>query len=77
MVHVYARTGSLFLAVLMHLTLTAGNVLFVPADVSGPVGPVWSIMPAVPLWAAALVLSLVRRRSESRPDQAFEPGAAA
>jgi membrane protease YdiL (CAAX protease family) len=65
MVLVYARTQSLFQTMLMHLGLTAGNVIFVPHDVSGPAGPVWSLLVAVPLWAAAAILS--RQRSPSSP----------
>jgi membrane protease YdiL (CAAX protease family) len=65
MVHVYDRTRSLLLAVLMHLSLTAGNVIFVPTDVSGPVGPAWSLMVAGPLWVAAVVLSRKRTASSA------------
>jgi membrane protease YdiL (CAAX protease family) len=64
MVRLYDRTGSLFLAILMHLSLTAGNVLFVPADVSGPVGAAWSLMVSLPLWAAVAALSRRTRRGE-------------
>ena len=65
MVWVYDRAQSLFLAMVMHLSLTAGNVIFVPAEVTGPTGLVWSLMVAVPLWIAASVLA--RTREAGRP----------
>lgn len=61
MVWVYDRTKSLFLAVLMHLSLTAGNVIFVPADIAGPAGTAWSLMVAAPLWLAVAFLWRGRR----------------
>jgi CAAX protease family protein len=61
MTWVYDHTRSLFLAILMHLSLTAGNVILVPADVAGPAGPAWSLMVAAPLWVAVLVLARKRR----------------
>jgi membrane protease YdiL (CAAX protease family) len=66
MVRLYARTGSLFLAILMHLSLTAGNVLLAPADVAGPAGAVWSLMVSLPLWVAVAALSRRTRRDELR-----------
>lgn len=60
MFRIYDRTRSLSLAMLMHFGLTAGNVIFIPADCSGPVGPVWPLLVALPLWAAAALPGRVR-----------------
>ena len=77
MVRLYARSGSLFLAILMHLSLTAGNVLFVPADVSGPAGAAWSLMVSLPLWAAVAARSRRARPGGPENPRVADPSATA
>jgi membrane protease YdiL (CAAX protease family) len=50
MVWVYDRTESLFMAILMHASLTASNIILVPLTVTGFTGPIWSLVLAAVLW---------------------------
>jgi uncharacterized protein len=66
MVWVYDRTGdSLLLAMLMHFSLTAGNVIFVPAA-SGTVLVAWSLVLAVALWVVVGAVAAANRGRLSR-----------
>jgi membrane protease YdiL (CAAX protease family) len=49
MVRVYDRTGSLLLAMLMHASLTASNVILVPLATGMPL-VIWSLVLAAALW---------------------------
>jgi membrane protease YdiL (CAAX protease family) len=60
MVWVYDRTGSLFVAMLMHFSLTASNVIFVPLA-TGMSLVVWSLVLAAALW---VVVAIFIRRSK-------------
>jgi len=50
MVWVHDRTRSLLLAMLMHMALIVGNVLFVPGAIGEMPGPIWSLATAVAMW---------------------------
>ena len=72
MVWVYDRTGSLLIVVLMHLSLTASNVIFVPQAITGTTGPVWSLVLAAGFW---IVVALVVRAGECQlSQQSFRSG---
>jgi membrane protease YdiL (CAAX protease family) len=59
MVWNYNRTGSLMVAMLMHLSLIIANVLFVPVEIAGIPGVIWSLVITAVLWivVAAVVLA--------------------
>jgi len=67
MVWVYDHTESLLVAWLMHATLTAGNVMLAPLDMSGATGPTWSLMIAAALWIIVAVLALRARGRQWAP----------
>jgi len=50
MVLVYNRTASLLVAMFMHLSLIIGNVLFVPVEIAGTSGVIWSLVITAALW---------------------------
>jgi membrane protease YdiL (CAAX protease family) len=58
MVWVYDRTGSLFVVMLMHASLTAGNVVLVPLAKGVPL-VIWSLVLAAALW---IVVAAVDKR---------------
>jgi membrane protease YdiL (CAAX protease family) len=60
MVWVYDRTGSLPMAMLMHASLTASNVILVPLA-TGVVGPAWSLVVAAALWAIVAMVVVANR----------------
>lgn len=51
MVWVYDRTGSLLVAMLLHTSLTASNVIFIPLATGVPLA-IWSLVVAAALWIA-------------------------
>jgi uncharacterized protein len=55
MVRVYDGAGSLLVAMLMHASLTASNVIFVPSNAEGIAGPAWSLAVACALWIVVIV----------------------
>lgn len=59
MVWVYDRTESLFVAILMHFSLTASNVILVPQAINEMTGPVWSFVIAAALWIFIAVVYIV------------------
>jgi uncharacterized protein len=58
MVWAYDRSGSLLVAMLMHLSLTASNVIFGPPSMAGATGPAWSTALAAGFW---IVVAAVAR----------------
>jgi membrane protease YdiL (CAAX protease family) len=67
MVWVHDRTGgSLLVAMLMHASLTASNVILVPLAISGMTGPAWSLAVALALWVVVGVVSVTGRARLSR-----------
>jgi uncharacterized protein len=61
MVWVYERTGgSLLVAMLMHFSLTASNVLFVPATAGAPL-VAWSLVLAAAMWVVVAAVSGANR----------------
>ncbi|MCB0020447.1 MAG: CPBP family intramembrane metalloprotease [Anaerolineales bacterium] len=62
MVHVYERTHSLLLAVLMHASLMASLTALVPADITGMTLLTWIIVWALALWGIVAVVSLLQGR---------------
>jgi membrane protease YdiL (CAAX protease family) len=65
MVWVYDRTGSLLVAMLMHLSLTASNVILVPLAIGVPL-VTWSLVLAAALWVVVGVVALANRGQFSR-----------
>jgi CAAX protease family protein len=67
MVWVHDRTGrSLLVAMLMHASLTASNVIFVPLEIAGMTGPIWSLAVALALWVFVAGAAVANRRQLSR-----------
>ena len=64
MVWVYDRTGSLLVAVLMHASLTASNVIFVPLA-TGATLVAWSVVLAAALWVVVGAAAVVNGRQLS------------
>ena len=60
MVWVYDRTGSLLVAMLMHLSLTASNVILAPLA-TGVLPVIWVLVLAVALWIIVAVVAVVNR----------------
>lgn len=60
MVWNYDCTKSLLLAMLMHLSLIVCNVLFVPAELAGASGVIWSLVIAAALWVVVGVVAVVK-----------------
>ncbi len=60
MVQVYDRTGSLFLAMLMHMSLTTGNILFVPLATE-VCGVTWTLVVAATLWVIVAAVAVASR----------------
>ena len=69
MVWVYDRTGSLLVAVLMHVSLTASTLLLQPVDTTGMRALTYGLVLAAALWLliAALATATGRRLSPRRP----------
>jgi membrane protease YdiL (CAAX protease family) len=65
MVWVYDRTGSLLVAMLMHLSLTASNVIFVPLATGVPL-VTWSLVLAAALWVVVAAVAVANRGQISR-----------
>jgi len=61
MVWVYNETRSLLLAILMHMSLTTGNILFVPLSMVEWTGLWWSVTVATAFWT---LVALVARYSK-------------
>lgn len=62
MVWVYDRTGSLLLAVLLHLSLTAGSMMFEPLSISGVPLLLYGLVTAAVMWAVAVTVTLMSGR---------------
>jgi hypothetical protein len=65
MVWVYDRTGSLLVAMLMHASLTAGNILLVPLA-TGMALVSWSLMLAAALWVVVAAVAVTQGGHFSR-----------
>jgi membrane protease YdiL (CAAX protease family) len=65
MVWVYDRTGSLLVAMLMHASLTAGNILLVPLATGMPLVS-WSLMLAAALWVVVAAVAVTQGGHFSR-----------
>jgi uncharacterized protein len=76
MVWVYDRTGSLLVAMLMHASLTASNVIFVPLAIEGVTGPAWSLVIAAGLWVVVAAVAVANRGELSRRPLRCGPAAA-
>ncbi|MCK9357466.1 MAG: CPBP family glutamic-type intramembrane protease [Dehalococcoidia bacterium] len=66
MVWVYSRTRSLLVAMLMHASLTTGNIVFVPLAMTGWTGATWSLVVAAALWFIVAVVVAAGRGQLSR-----------
>ena len=67
MVWVYDRTGSLFVAMLMHVSLTASTLILQPLDVAGMRALTYDLVLAAALWLLIAALALANGRQLSRP----------
>jgi hypothetical protein len=65
MVWVYDCTGSLLVAMLMHLSLTASNVILVPLA-TGAHLVIWSLVLAAALWAVVAAVAVANGRQLSQ-----------
>jgi membrane protease YdiL (CAAX protease family) len=65
MVWVYDRTGSLLVAMLMHVSLTTSNVFFVPLVTGVPL-VAWSLVLAAALWVVVAAVAVTNRGQLSR-----------
>jgi membrane protease YdiL (CAAX protease family) len=68
MVWVYDHTGSLLVAILMHVGVTASTLIIQPQTTSGMPGLIYSLVLAAALW---VFVAVVRRR-QNLPQQARE-----
>jgi len=66
MVWVNDRTQSLLLAWLMHVALTASNVILGPLVTPGVTGPIWSLVIAAALWVVVAAVAAADRGQFSR-----------
>jgi uncharacterized protein len=69
MVWVYDGSGSLFVAMLMHASLIASNVLLVPALDTGMPLAAWSLLVAVAAWIAVAAVAVASGGQLSRPEK--------
>jgi membrane protease YdiL (CAAX protease family) len=58
MVWDYDRTGSLMVAMLMHMSLIIANVLFVPEVIAGAPGVIWSLVITAALWIVVAAVAV-------------------
>jgi membrane protease YdiL (CAAX protease family) len=65
MVWVYDRTGSLLVAMLMHLSLTASNVILAPLA-TGVLPVIWVLVLAAALWIVVAAVAVANRGQLSR-----------
>lgn len=63
MMWVYDRTGSLFVAILMHVSLTAAVRIFMPAPNEGAPLLIASFATSAAMWAVVAAVALARRRA--------------
>jgi membrane protease YdiL (CAAX protease family) len=67
MVWVYDRTGSLLVAMLMHVSLTASTLILQPLDVAGTRALTYDLVLAAALWLLIAALAMANGRQLSRP----------
>jgi CAAX protease family protein len=67
MVWVYDRTGSLLVAILMHVSLTASTLILQPLDVAGMRALTYDLVLAAALWLLIAALAMANGRQLSRP----------
>jgi membrane protease YdiL (CAAX protease family) len=67
MVWVYDRTGSLLVAMLMHVSLTASTLILQPLDVAGMRALTYDLGLAAALWLLIAALAMANGRQLSRP----------
>ena len=66
MVWVYDRTGSLLVAILMHVSLTASTLIFMPLATSGVTAVSYDLVLAAALWVVVGVVALANGGHLSR-----------
>ena len=67
MVWVYDRTGSLLVAMLMHVSLTASTLILQPLDVAGMRVVTYDLVLTAALWLLIAALAMANGRQLSRP----------
>jgi uncharacterized protein len=75
MVWVYEWTESLFVAVLMHASLTASTLIFQPAEVAGGRALAYNLVLTAALWTIVGLVAVGRRRATGRDVLARSAGA--
>jgi len=66
MVWVYDRTGSLLVAMLMHVSLTSSTLILQPLDVAGMNALIYGLVLAATLWLLIAALAMANGRQLSR-----------
>lgn len=72
MVWAYERTGSLFLMVVMHFSLTACSITFSPTEMTGWEVFIYSLAVAAVFWLITAALILIDRRTKNFSTAKFE-----
>lgn len=67
MVWVYDRTGSLLVAMIMHVSLTASTLILQPLDVAGMRALTYDLVLAAALWLLIAALAMANGRQLSQP----------
>ena len=62
MVWVYDRTGSLLVAMLMHVTYTAATMIFAPLAIPGVPLFIYGGVSAAVMWVIAIAVAMANRR---------------
>ncbi len=66
MTWVYNQTGSLFVAVLMHAPLTAGQLIIIPPTISGAALMTYNILFTVALWIIVAIVAVPNSKQHLR-----------
>ena len=67
MVWVYDRTGSLLVAMIMHVSLKASTLILQPLDVAGMRALTYDLVLAAALWLLIAALAMANGRQLSQP----------
>jgi membrane protease YdiL (CAAX protease family) len=67
MVSLWDHTGSLFVAMLMHLSLTASNIILGSAATPGMMGPAFNLVLAAAMWIVVAASAVAKRPYDRRP----------
>lgn len=65
MIWVWDRTGSLFIAMLMHASLTAMSIILGPSATPGKMAITWNLIMAATLWIVVAAISVITRKENA------------